>query len=93
MIERLNDYIQPTLFWLASGLAAGIGWLVRRVLTDHRRLELLEQKQELQNHAIVAVIEALSGRFDRLEKSNDLAIQNQAAIVEMLSKMKPGGGA
>jgi hypothetical protein len=38
ILSKTEDY----LFWLMTSLAGGIGWLVRRVLTNQKQIALLE---------------------------------------------------
>lgn len=90
MIEKLHDNLLTLTLSVISVISGGIAWVVRRMLTDSRRIDLLEQRQELQNHAIVAAVATLGERFERVAQSNDIAAQNQAKIVEMLAKLSEG---
>lgn len=38
VIQRIEDFA----LWLVIALVSGIGWVVRRVLTDSKKIELLQ---------------------------------------------------
>lgn len=69
----------------ATGAVMGAaGWFVRRVLTDSRRLDLLEQRQKLQHAETTRTLDAVVD-------SNRVAMANQAIIVEILKEIKHEG--
>lgn len=90
MIEKLHDNLLTLTLSVISVISGGIAWVVRRMLTDSRRIDLLEERQELQNLALAAAVESLATRLDRLAQSNDTAINTQAKIVALLAKLSEG---
>lgn len=42
MIERLTHAADSVITWVIGGALGGIGWLVRRVLTNERKIAMLE---------------------------------------------------
>lgn len=87
-IESMTD-----LAWYAatSTSTAFVGvcyWVVRRVLTDTKRLSLLEQRQDMQHKEIVTAIDATRDQVGRIESTNDLTAQNQKKIAQILDRME-----
>lgn len=38
----MGDFLQDAFWWFVGGIAFGVGWLVRNVLMNGRRLTILE---------------------------------------------------
>lgn len=90
MIEKLHDNLLTITMAILGGASTACAWVVRRMLTDSRRIDLLEERQELQNLALATAVESLATRLDRLAQSNDTAINTQAKIVALLAKLSEG---
>ncbi len=75
---------------LATAGSAAL-WLVRRILTDTKRLSLLEQRQEMQHKEVMAAIGQASKRVEKIEKSNQQTADTQAMIADVLTKLEQRG--
>lgn len=75
--------------WAAGiGLVVSTGtWLVRTIFTNHKRLDLLEQKQDMQHAQAMKGLNEVRDDVKSIKDANDTAIHTQAEIVKMLKKM------
>jgi len=82
-VNHLQDYAASIVATAVSALSAIAFWVVRRVLTDTKRLSLLEQRQEMQHKEYLAAV-------SRLEKATDSTSANQARIATILDRIDRG---
>lgn len=85
--EEHSGKVWATIFGL---VATGGTWLVRTIFTNHKRLDLLEQKQDMQHAAAMEGLSAVRDDIHEIKTSNDNAIQTQVKIVEILREIRGG---
>lgn len=72
-------------------VAAAIGivtWFVRTVLTNNRRIDLLEQRQALQHEEMSSAVNAVRDAVHAIEKANETTIINQLEIARLVREIK-----
>lgn len=92
-IEQLSEYAPAALTATSTALTAAGAWVVRRVVTDSKRLSLLEQRQEMQHQELLSALKATSAHIERIDADNSTATRTQARIVEILSRLEERTGA
>lgn len=63
-----------------AAVGATVTWLVRTILTNNRRVDLLEQKTGLQHSETIR-------RIEEIKTSNDAALHKQSEMHDMLRKI------
>lgn len=86
-IQDFQGMADSFLTWAWTAFVAVCYWVVRRVLTDTKRLSLLEQRQDLQHLEIVSAIEETRKQVQEIEKSNDITSATQSRIAEVLDRL------
>ncbi|WP_170561398.1 hypothetical protein [Ruegeria atlantica] len=89
--EHINEFSGSILGVISSAVVAAGYWVVRRVLTDTKRLSLLEQRQDMQHQEIVNAIKATREQVAQIETSNNQTTQTQAQIAEVLERLEKRG--
>ncbi|MDK3074099.1 hypothetical protein QO034_13335 [Sedimentitalea sp. JM2-8] len=84
-----NSFEGIVLIAVTTALAVA-GWFVRRVLTDSRRIDLLEQRQELQHKEVEVALTNLERATRTTESASLMATQNQSEILRMLQDIREG---
>ena len=73
---------------LVTGAIMAIGsWLVRTVLTDTKRLSILEERQVMQHEELMSALQATNAQVAALAKTNCTAIETQAQIARVLEEV------
>lgn len=79
-----------TVVILFTGAILGIGsWLTRTVLTDTKRLSILEQRQMMQHTELMTALEVTNTQVAALAKANSTAVETQAQIAQLLKALAP----
>jgi len=92
MPELLREYFNTAVAAIISAVVGFGVWLVRTILTDSKRLSLLEQRQDLQHREIKAAIEESRKEVRSLEVATGQVTQTQAKIAEILDRMDKSEG-
>lgn len=90
MLENPSHYITATVAAVASAIVGGGVWLVRTILTDTKRLSLLEQRQDLQHREMVMALRATQDQVEKMQAANAMSVASQCRIVEMLDRLEQG---
>lgn len=90
-MKHLSEFAGSISAAIGSAVVAAGIWIVRRVLTDHKRLSLLEQRQDLQHQEIVNAITATREQVAQMETSNNQTTQTQAQIADVLERLEKRG--
>lgn len=90
--EILRDWSAALVTAIASAIVGAALWVVRTILTDSKRLSLLEQRQDLQHKETVAAIEASRAEIRALEATTGQVSTTQAKIADILDRMERQGG-
>lgn len=48
-LDRVAEAAQSVIVWLVIGLLSGIWWLVRRILTNQKEIEMLRQEMRFRD--------------------------------------------
>lgn len=83
--EDLASSVMTALF--AVVLAVG-SWLFRNVLTNGKKLALLEQKTDMQHKEAMTGLGAVKDAVREVNTANQTAIDTQSKIVEMLQEIR-----
>lgn len=43
-MDRFGDIVQSVSTWLITAVVGGIGWLIRRVITNQKQIEMLQDE-------------------------------------------------
>jgi uncharacterized membrane protein (DUF106 family) len=90
MIDNPSHYITATVAAVASSIVGAGVWLVRTILTDTKRLSLLEQRQDLQHREMVMALRSTQDQVEKMQTTNAMSIASQRRIVEMLAHLEQG---
>lgn len=78
---------------LAVSTAVAIAtWFVRRILTDSSRIDLLEQRQELQHKEVELALTNLERATRTTETATVMASHNQSEILRILQDIRENKG-
>lgn len=77
---------------VATTVIAVAGWFVRRTLTDSRRIDLLEQRQELQHREVELALTNLERATRTTETATLMASHNQSEILRILQDIRENKG-
>lgn len=88
MNDSISHYFTAAVAAIISAIVGAGVWLVRTILTDSKRLSLLEQRQDLQHREMIMAMRATQEQVDKLSTSSALTITSQIRIVEMLDALE-----
>lgn len=91
MTDKILEYSQAAVAAIISAVVGAGIWLVRTILTDSKRLSLLEQRQDIQHREIKAAIEESRKDVRALEAATGAVTQTQAQIALILDRMEKRG--
>lgn len=85
------DNNEPTIVGAAlSAASAGLFWLVRTVLTNGRKIELIEQRTAMQHAEMTRAMETMSKELQAVTATNNVAIATQGKMVALLERVATG---
>lgn len=90
-MDALREYFHAAIATVISAIVGGGIWLIRTILTDSKRLSLLEQRQDLQHTEIKAAIDESRKEVRALEEATGQVTQTQAYIATILDRMEKRG--
>lgn len=89
--------MEPPEHWMtwALGVAGAAGaliarWLIRTVVTDNKRLTVLEQRQDMQHTETMAALEELQRQVQAADRIQDRITHSQGLIAEALKHLTAG---
>jgi hypothetical protein len=83
MIDSINQYTDKIVIGLIGLFFATIGWIVRVVFTNSKKVE----KTEVILEHVVASVNEHREDMKELRKENTFAMQNQARIIELMERV------
>ena len=91
-MDSLKEYTAHFVLAVISALVTAGVWLVRTILTDSKRLSLLEQRQDMQHKDLVDALTQTQEQVSQVATTASVTTISQVRIAEILDKMEKREG-
>ena len=87
-MENLREYTTHLVLAIISAVVSAGVWLVRTILTDSKRLSLLEQRQDMQHKEMVEALTQTQEQVSQVAATASVTTLSQVRIAEILERIE-----